>query len=115
MINCEIKDIVLVPFPFSDLKDSKKRPVLVLSKIRCKTLPSLLIVSMITSNLNSEEIAGDILLKDWKLSGLLYSSKVRLAKLVSIESNIILKKIGTISTNDFSNIKKEFISLFKWL
>jgi hypothetical protein len=53
------------------------------------------------------------LLNDWKLPGLLYSSKVRLAKLVSIESNIILKKIGTISDDDFSNVKKEFISLFK--
>ncbi len=45
-------EIILVPFPFTDLSGIKQRPVLVLSNGGYNTLSSDIITCGITSNLN---------------------------------------------------------------
>lgn len=112
MTSCKPGDVVLVPFPFADLSTSKQRPALVLVAVESSTLPSLLIVAMITSQIDSENIAGDILVKDWSKCGLLYPSKLRLAKLVSIESKLVLKKLGAMNTAEMKLIRKQLEQLF---
>lgn len=104
--------IVLVPFPFTDLKTTKKRPALVLSHIPFKRTEGLVIVAMITSQILSKNIPGDYLIQFWQEAGLLHESKLRLAKLVSIEEKLLLKKMGEIPENELKKIKKEFIHLF---
>ena len=103
----EAGDIVLVPFPFTDLETAKKRPALALAWVTSKTLPSLAIVAMVTSQIESETIVGDYLLKDWKGAGLFHPSKVRLAKVVSVEEKIVEKKLGTLVKKDAEGVKKE--------
>ena len=49
MTGCKAGDLALVPFPFTDLKTTKKRPALVLAVIPSKILPTLYIVAMVTS------------------------------------------------------------------
>lgn len=112
MTNYKLWDILLLPFPFSDLSSSKKRPALVLSTILSKKLPALFIVSMITSQIGTENILGDIQLLHWKEAGLLHESKIRLGKLVSIESKIVDKKLGHLSSKDVLQVKKEFKKVF---
>lgn len=105
-------DVVLVPFPFTDLSILKKRPALVLATIRPKKLPPLHIIAMITSRIDSEVIDGDLVLKGWQKYGLLYQSKVRLAKVVSIEENIVDGKLGSVSSSEWKKIKQTFLKLF---
>ena len=105
-------DIVLAPFPFSDLQTLKQRPALVLTRISSRSLPALVVVAMITGQVESEKLSGDYLLTDWESAGLLQASKLRLGKLVSLEEGLIRKKLGTLTKKDREGIKKEFRRLF---
>lgn len=100
MISCEAGDIVLVPFPFADLQTTKQRPALVLQVVRAQALPELLLIAMITSRTDSPEIAGDSAIRAWKGAGLLKASKVRLAKLVTVEHTLVRKKLGVLRASD---------------
>lgn len=105
-------DILLVPFPFTDLASSKKRPSLVLATIASKKMPSLYVIAMITSQIEGEKILGDYLLGSWKEAGLLHESKIRLGKLVTLEENLVQRKLGELQSKDGSGLKKEFKKLF---
>ena len=109
-------DIVLVPFPFSDLETTKKRPTLILSVITSKTLPKLYIVCMMTSQVDSENILGDYLMKDWEEVGLLYPTRIRVSKMVTVEEKLLQKKLGQLSRDDSKNIKKIMPKIFSaWI
>ena len=105
-------DLVLVSFPFSDLSTTKQRPALVLSVVTPRTFPKLFVVAMLTSQIESEEIEGDHIVKDWKEAGLLHPSKVRLSKVVSLEEGLLKKKLGTLALKDRRQVKSKFLRLF---
>lgn len=111
-IKCDVFDLVLVPFPFSDLSTKKKRPALVLTHLDGVKDSKLVICAMVTSNIESPMISGDIVMQDWQKAGLPLASKIRLAKLVSLEENLIIKRIGKLTKTDQNGIKKEFHKLF---
>jgi len=85
-------DIVLVPFPFTDLSTHKKRPGLVISSKEINEIGDITI-AFITSNLKSNPRPGDYLIKHWRKSGLPKPSMVRM-KFVSLSKELIIKKIG---------------------
>ena len=108
-------DIVLIPFPFTDLSIEKKRPALILSQVAQKSARHLFSCCMITSQIEGEKITGDYLLKDWQKAGLLHPSKIRVAKIVTIEDGLVLKKIGALLQGDQAGVKKAFRTVFeKW-
>lgn len=106
-------ELVLVPFPFADQSTLKKRPALVLKRISSKTLPPLIIIAMITSRIEGEQIAGDCVLDHWQEAGLVSISKVRLAKLVTVEERIVLKRLGTLHPKDLTAVKRSVHNFFK--
>jgi len=91
-------DIVLIPFPFTDLTSAKRRPGLVISPSNYNQGSDILIV-FITSNLNTTPREGDYLIKNWAASGLPKPSQIRI-KLATIARSIIIKKLGNLSTVD---------------
>ncbi|HEX5036142.1 MAG TPA: type II toxin-antitoxin system PemK/MazF family toxin [bacterium] len=113
MTACEPGDLVLVPFPFTDLRTTKKRPALVLATIPSKILPTLFVVAMATSQTAGEKILGDYDLQSWKEAGLLHPSRLRLAKVVSLEEDLIQKRLGQLQKEDRKNVAKEFRRVFK--
>lgn len=104
--------VVLVPFPFSDLSLSKKRPCVVLSRSEPKGLPPHLILAMITSNLSGLAFPNDIKIKDLEAAGLPKPSIIRLDKLVTVESSIVLKKLGELANKDMPNLKGKLKVVF---
>lgn len=108
-------DVVLVPFPFSDLTAVKKRPCLVLSAIHPKGLGAHYVVAMMTSSLTRIEFPGDLLLEDWKKAGLPKKTVVRLAKIVTIDASLIRKRIGRIGAQDKQKVQSAFTRLFSEL
>ena len=102
-------DIVLIPVPFSDLSASKKRPVLIISNDNYNTTSPDMIVVAITSNLvqpgiplfNSDLIKGQ----------LPKSSIIRCDKIYSLDRNIIVKSIGSVSDTIIDSVKSGIISL----
>lgn len=111
-IKCDVFDLILVPFPFSDLSTKKKRPALVLSHVDGIKRSKLVICAMVTSHIEPLAISGDVVMHDWQKAGLPLASKIRLAKLVSLEDGLIIKRLGKLTKADQASVKKEFTKIF---
>jgi len=107
-------DVVVVPFPFTDSAQTKKRPALVLSQTSnfgYKTGHSVL--AMITSKKNPPwPLDCDIMNK--KKSGLTAPSVVRM-KLFTLDNRFIIRKIGQLSDNDQTTVKQNLSQIFDYL
>ena len=108
-------DVVLVPFPFADLRSSKRRPCLVLSGFKPRGLREHVIVAMITSQLSGPRFPFDVELEKYQAAGLPKPSLVRLGKIVTLDSSLIVKQLGTLTAADKRLVKAEFEKLFKGL
>lgn len=105
-------DIVLVPFPFSDLSTVKKRPCLILCAINPKGLTTHYVVAMMTSSTARLVFPYDVVLRDWKKAGLPKKTLVRIAKLVTLDSSLVGKKIGRIEGQDKQKVRTLFRQMF---
>ena len=109
-------DVALVRFPFADAASSKKRPALVLARTARSPRNRLATVAMITSQVESLKLEGDVLLADWKSAGLLHASLLRLAKVATIDEDFIDKTIGRLSARDIAAARQAFQRVFSaWL
>lgn len=98
-------DIVLLSFPFTDLKGEKIRPALVL------VVSDLdVIVAFITTQFKWKN-TFDILLEPNDLNGLKKTSLVRLSKITTIDKDLILGKLGELDSLDMQSINKSLIKI----
>ncbi len=104
-------EIIIVPFPFSDLSSVKQRPVLVLSKNVDNEKTEDIITCGITSNIKDSKYS--VLIGDKNLieGGIPKPSRVKVDKLFTISQDIIKKKVGRINKETFEKVKSEFIKL----
>ncbi len=105
-------DLVLLPFPFADLRSTKQRPCLVLASFRPAGLTDHYIVAMVTSRLDGFSFPGDTRLARWSEAGLPKPSLVRVAKVVTVERSLIRKKLGTVQATDREAVRRQFRRLF---
>jgi len=104
-------DIIIVPFPFSDLRGTKQRPVLVLSKTEYNDACEDVVTCGITSNKKDSKYAVLIDNKDLIEGQIPTSSRIKVDKLFTLEKTIIIKKIARVNKETFEKVKKEFINL----
>lgn len=83
-------DVVVVPFPFSDLTHSKRRPALVLAELDGDDV----ILCQITSQYVRDKYAVSIENKDFENGELKVKSNIRPNRLFTADKNIILYRIG---------------------
>lgn len=95
-------DIVVVPFPYIDIQTQKRRPALVISDSEFNSKTGLLWVLMITTS--SEEWQHDVTITDLISTNLPAPSKIRCAKLATIEAKRITHVIGKLSENDVAEV-----------
>jgi mRNA interferase MazF len=105
-------DVVLVPFPFSDLSTTKQRPCLALASIRQKGRPDHVIVAMMTSQVDGLSFPHDLRVQDLAAAGLPKPSLIRLAKVITLETGMIKKKLGTLSAADRKSVQSQLKLLF---
>lgn len=90
-------DIVLVPFPFTDLSAAKVRPAVVVSPVQ--EGPDV-IIAFISSTI-SKSAATDIVITPedaaFSETGLHRASTFRMAKLLTIERSLIQRWLGRVS------------------
>jgi mRNA interferase MazF len=102
-------DIVLVPFPFTDLAATKKRPALIISNDLINGTNDFIIV-MITS-----QDKGDLMQiqieEEHTLPVLPKKSFVRCHRLATIDAGLVLDVIGK-ANNDLLGLVEEKIRLF---
>lgn len=99
MTDYEFGDIVLVPFPFSDLTATKRRPAAVISSSAYHRNRPDLIILAITSQSRLAPSVREISIAGWKESGLLKPSVFKPA-LTTIEKSLVFRKLGRLSEGD---------------
>lgn len=107
-------DIVLLPFPFTDLSTTKLRPAVVLwvdSKGNDVTL--CLISSQNVTRLSPEEFSLDPGDPEFVSTGLKVASKVRISRIVTLERRLITRRIGRLRTNLLQQLNKTLIKTFQ--
>ena len=100
--------IVLVPFPFTDLSGHKVRPALVLHAPR---KGEDIIVAFITS-LSSKKRDYTVELKPSHLNGIKAFSTIRLDKLATLESKVVVGELGTLEPLYLKNIDATLSKVF---
>ena len=84
------RDVVVVPFPFSDLTQSKRRPALVIAHLEGDDL----ILCQITSQSIRDRYAVPIDESDFKTGTLRQKSNVRPNRIFTADRHIILYRVG---------------------
>ena len=104
-------EILIVPFPFSDLSSIKQRPVIVLSKNSYNEKNEDIITCGITSNL--KDSAHSILIDGENLEdgNIPKKSRIKIDKLFTIDQNIIKKKVAQLDKKTFEEVRNEFFKL----
>src|SRR5262245_26802526 len=104
-------DIVVVPFPFVDSSERKRRPAVVLSNAECfNARAASSVLAMITTS-TQHPWPLDYALSDWKGAGLPLASSVRM-KLFTLDHRLILRKLGTLNALDQKEVQKILKKLF---
>ena len=103
-----VGSVVLVAFPFSNLKGQKIRPALVLANVEFNNL----ILCQITSKQYSSKISICLKSADFATGGLPVISYVRPDKLFTADTTIIKNTAGQLSAKTMSAILKKVRSLF---
>jgi len=104
-------DIILIPFPFTDLSKSKKRPVLVLSKQSYNKKTQDFILCGITSNLKNRDNSVLIEKKDLDTGILPKKSIIKANKIFNLKQSLAIKKIGKVKNNIVKEVKEELFKL----
>ena len=106
------KDIVLLPYPFTNLKEAKVRPALVVSNEYFNNKSEDCIMVPLTTVVKNEPYSVIIENNNMKSGKLIKTSRVRADKIFTVEKNLIKMKIGAVKENVFEEIKKEIIKIF---
>lgn len=105
-------DIVLVAFPFTNLSSSKRRPALVVSPDAFNSRGADLILVAITSQPTAGSGVVPLARVDFAEGVLPKPSVVRVAKLFTIHSTLILKRISVVRRERLEDILRELRALF---
>ena len=101
---CEQRNIVLIPFPFSDLSTSKKRPVLILSNKEYNESNKDILCCAITSNPREYKHSVEIVSDDLEQGSLNYDSKVRPNRIFTLEQSKIIKKLAKLKSDKYESV-----------
>lgn len=93
-------DVVVIPFPFSDLSSSKRRPALVLADLK----GSDVILCQITSQYVKDEYAIPLHISDFQDGNLNQESHIRPNRLFTADEAIVVYKAGTVHDGIFRSV-----------
>jgi len=98
-------DIVLIPFPFTDLTGVKNRPALVLIASDHDVT-----VSFITTQLRWFE-PHDVNIEPSYENGLKSTSLIRLNKITTIDKDLVIGKLGKLTATEIEKVNLSLIDL----
>ena len=102
-------DVVVVPFPFSDLTQAKRRPALVISKLKGDDI----ILCQITSQTIKDNYAISIDDKDFATGGLKQPSNVRPNRIFTADIHIVLYKVGNLTDNKLNEVIERVVEIIR--
>ncbi|OGI48432.1 MAG: growth inhibitor PemK [Candidatus Muproteobacteria bacterium RBG_16_65_34] len=102
-------DVVVVPFPFSDLSQSKRRPALVVVELAGDDL----ILCQITSQPIKDSYALALDDADFSEGGLKQPSNIRPNRLFTADSHIVLYRTGKLGADKFNQVVEKIIGIVR--
>ena len=102
-------DVVIVPFPFSDLSQAKRRPALIVANLTGDNL----ILCQITSKANFDNYAIRVTNVDFITGGLNRNSNIRPNRLFTADRGIILYKAGQLKVKMVKKVTDRIIDIFQ--
>ena len=92
-------DVVLVPYPFGDRPEGRRRPALVISTGEYSQITGEVVVAQITSRVSGPARPGDYLIQDWQVANLPRPAMVR-SRLATLKVSLVLRRLGSLAGAD---------------
>jgi mRNA interferase MazF len=102
-------DVVVVPFPFTDRAQQKRRPALVLSNAAFNKQSGHSVMAMITS-VGNAPWPLDVKIANLKAAGLPAASVARM-KMFTLDNQFVIRKAGRLSKTDQSQVEQSLAAL----
>lgn len=102
-------DVVVLPFPFSDLSSSKRRPALVVTQLRGDDV----ILCQITSSAKDDGYSINLKGEDFLQGGLDRDSNVRPNRLFTADSHIVAYCTGKLSAAKIDEVVNKIIQIIQ--
>ena len=100
-------DIVVIPFPFSDLSSIKKRPAFVVNRLKGDDV----ILCQITSKTVKDKYSISLLRTDFAKGSLLVDSNIRPNRIFTADKGLILYKVGNVKEKKTKEIIRKIIEI----
>jgi mRNA interferase MazF len=102
-------DVVIVPFPFSNLQEAKRRPALVITPLEGDDL----ILCQITSRMNGDRYSVSLDEKDFAAGSLKKSSNIRPNRLFTADQAIVLYRAGSIASRKVEEVVDRLVAIVR--
>jgi len=102
-------EIVIIPFPFSDLTQAKRRPALVIAELEGDDL----ILCQITSQKIKDEYAIPITDFDFERGGLKQPSNIRPNRIFTADNHIVLYRVGYLKREKVNDIIEKVVDIIR--
>ena len=102
-------DVVVVDFPFTDLRTAKRRPALLVKVVDSEDV----ILCQITSQLKFDSFSIKLSNEDFETGSLHKDSFIRPNRIFTLHQNLILKKVGTLKTEQMALILRNILSFLE--
>lgn len=96
-------EVVLVPFPFSDLSTTKVRPAIVVNSAAYHHSEPDLLLAAITSNISAATGSFDYPIQKWKEAGLRFPSAWK-PVLFTLEPQRVIHTVGVLERTDLAEM-----------
>ena len=110
-IRFESGEVVLIPFPFTDLSQVKRRPVLILSSSRHNRDSRDFISCGITSNLGNRRNSVMLDPSEMVDGSIPARSRIKYDKVFTVEKGLVLRGLGKVSSHKLSQVRSGLMSL----
>jgi mRNA interferase MazF len=104
-----VGEVVLVPFPFSDLSQSKVRPAVCLADAGRGDW----ILCQITSNPYGDPVAIPLDAPDFASGGLLVASFARPGKLFTANAGLVVRSVGVLNSSAITRVLSAVVALLQ--
>lgn len=100
-------DVVVLPFPFTDLSASKKRPAVVVTQLTGDDI----ILCMVTTPAKADGYSIPISKADFMMGGLDHDSHIRPNRLFTADSNLVTRRAGRLSQQKTTEVVTKIIEI----
>lgn len=101
-------DVVVLPFPYTDLSGVKKRPAVVVVNLRGQNI----ILAQITTNQRNDEDLVSLRKKDFSDGYLTSDSFIMVSLIFTVDSSRISYKAGKLNKRKIKEVEKKLCNMF---